>query len=114
MRSPMSFSNRCKADLRALYRQRGDTVVMVERVEMSGSTTVADGKVYSVKRQSEPFFLLRLNGLSTKYLVVTADAIDFHGFERFVWPLDAAQICVFEKLDDASAYYSQLTNTPRP
>jgi hypothetical protein len=82
---------------------------MAERVEMSRRTTVVDGKVYSVKRQSEPVFLLRLNDLSTRYLVVTADAIDFHGFERYVWPVNAEQISVFEKLDDASAYFLKLT-----
>ncbi len=32
---------------------------MVERVEMSRRNVVVDGKVYSVKRESEPVFLLR-------------------------------------------------------
>jgi hypothetical protein len=84
---------------------------MAERVEMCRRTVVVDGKVYSVKRQSEPFFLLRLNDLAVRYLVVTADSIDFHGFARSVWPEGADQISSFEKLDDAAAYYEKLTGS---
>jgi hypothetical protein len=86
---------------------------MTERVEMSRRNVVVDGKVYSVKRQSEPVFLLRLSDFSARYLVVIADAIDFHGFPRFVWPVKAEQISVFEKLDDANAYFQKLTTVPR-
>src|SRR5258708_27995119 len=70
---------------------------MVERVEMSRRNVVVDGKVYSVKRESEPVFLLRLSDLSVRYLVVIADAIDFHGFRRLVWPINAEQISVDRK-----------------
>ena len=59
---------------------------MAERVEMSRRNVVVDGKVYSVKRESEPVFLLRLSDLSVRYLVVIADAIDFHGFQRLHAP----------------------------
>jgi hypothetical protein len=86
---------------------------MVERVEMCRGTVVVDGKVYSVKRHAEPFFLLRLNGLSPKYFVVTADSIDFHGFERLVWPLAGEQVSIFETLDAALAYYLNLTGSSR-
>jgi hypothetical protein len=82
---------------------------MAERVEMSRRNIVVDGKVYSVKRQSDPIFLLRLSDLSARYLVVTADSIDFHGFERLVWPTNPEQISVFEKLDDATAFFLKLT-----
>ena len=78
---------------------------------MCRRTVIVDGKVYSVKRQSESVFLLRLNDLAVRYVVVTADSIDFHGFQRFVWPLAVEQISSFEKLDDASAYYLKLTGT---
>jgi hypothetical protein len=98
-----------RATIYMLFSQIERQYRMVERVEISRRTTVVDGKVYSVKRQSEPFFLLRLNDLSIRYLVVTADTIDFHGFERFVWPINADQISVFEKLDEASAYFQKLT-----
>ena len=86
---------------------------MVERVEMSRRTVVVDGKVYSVKRHSEPFFLLRLNDLSPKYFVVTADSVDFHGFERLVWPLAGEQVSIFETPDAALAYYLNLTGSSR-
>jgi hypothetical protein len=88
-----------------------ESLAIVERVEMCGRTVVVEGKVYSVKRQAEPVYLLRLNGLSAKYVVVTADFIDFHGFGRFVWPLAAEQISVFERREDAAAYYLMLTGT---
>jgi hypothetical protein len=84
---------------------------MAERVEMCRRTVVVDGKVYSVRRQSESVFLLRLNDLAARYVVVTADSIDFHGFERFVWPEAADQISSFEKLDDAAACYERLTGS---
>jgi len=84
---------------------------MAERVEMCRRTVVVDGKVYSVRRQSESVFLLRLNDLVARYVVVTADSIDFHGFERFVWPEAADQISCFEKVDDAAAYYMKLTGS---
>jgi hypothetical protein len=61
-----------------------------------------------VKRQSESVFLLRLSDLAVRYVVVTADSIDFHGFERFVWPEAADRISSFERLDDAAAYYEKL------
>jgi hypothetical protein len=86
---------------------------MAERVEMCRRTVVVDGKVYSVKRQSESVFLLRLNDLTVRYLVVTADSIDFHGFERAVWPDATDQIFSFEKLDDAAAYYEKLTGSSK-
>ena len=86
---------------------------MTERVEMCRRTVVVDGKVYSVRRQSESVFLLRLNDLAVRYVVVTADSIDFHGFERFVWPVAAGQISSFEKLDDAAAYYQKLTGSTK-
>lgn len=82
---------------------------MLERVEMSRRSVIVDGKVYSVKRESEPVFLLRLSDLSVRYLVVIADAIDFHGFQRLVWPMNAEQISVFERLEDATAYFLKLT-----
>jgi hypothetical protein len=82
---------------------------MAERVEMCRRTVVVDGKVYSVRRQSESVFLLRLKDLVVRYVVVTAASIDFHGFERFVWPEADDQISSFEKLDDAAAYYLKLT-----
>jgi hypothetical protein len=85
---------------------------MVERVEMTRRNVVVDGKVYSVKRESEPVFLLRLSDLSVRYLVVIADPIDFHGFQRLVWPINAEQISVFERLDDATAYFLKLTTPP--
>jgi hypothetical protein len=81
---------------------------MAERVEMCQRTVVVDGKVYSVRRQSESVFLLRLNDMATRYVVVTADSIDFHGFERFVWPEATDRISSFERLDDAAAYYEKL------
>ena len=83
---------------------------MAERVEMCRRTVVVDGKVYSVKRQSESVFLLRVSDLAVRYVVVTADSIDFHGFERFVWPEAADQISSFEKLHDAATYYEKLTD----
>jgi hypothetical protein len=86
---------------------------MAERVEMCRRTVVVNGKVYSVRRQSESIFLLRLNALVTRYVVVTADSIDFHGFERFVWPEDADQISSFETVDDAAAYYMKLTGSSK-
>ena len=86
---------------------------MTERVEMCRRTVVVDGKVYSVRRQSEAVFLLRLNDLAVRYVVVTADSIDFHGFERFVWPEATNQISSFEKLDDAAAYYEKLTGSSK-
>jgi hypothetical protein len=98
-------------DLHAPMVNQVESVAIVERVEMCRGTVVVDGKVYSVRRQAEPVYLLRLNELSAKYVVVTADCIDFHGFERFVWPLAAEQICVFERLEDAAAYYLMLTGT---
>ena len=85
---------------------------MTERVEMSRRTVVVDGKVYSVKRQSEPFFLLRLSDLSPKYFVVTADSVDFHGFERLVWPRADEQVSIFETLEAATAYYLSLIGSP--
>jgi hypothetical protein len=88
-------------------------IPMAERVEMCRRTVVVDGKVYSVKRQSESVFLLRLSDLAARYLVVIADSIDFHGFERFVWPKAADQISSFEKLDDAAAYYEKLTGSSK-
>jgi hypothetical protein len=86
---------------------------MAERVEMCRRTVVVNGQVYSVRRQSESIFLLRLNALVTRYVVVTADSIDFHGFERFVWPEDADQISSFETVDDAAAYYMKLTGSSK-
>ena len=86
-----------------------DNTPMTERVEMSRRTVVVDGKVYSVKRLSEPVFLLRLNELSAKYFVVTADSVDFHGFERLVWPLADEKVLKFETLEAATAYYLNLT-----
>jgi hypothetical protein len=86
---------------------------MGERVEMCQRTVVVDGEVYSVRRQSESVFLLRLSHLAVRYVVVTADSIDFHGFERFVWPEAADQISSFEKLDDAAAYYEKLTGASK-
>src|SRR5260221_4173871 len=82
---------------------------MVERVEMSRRNVVVDGKVYSVKRESEPVFLLRLSDLSVRYLVVIADAIDFHGFQRLVLPNNSEQSSLFERLDGANAYFLKLT-----
>jgi hypothetical protein len=49
--------------------------------------------------------------MAARYVVVTADSIDFHGFERFVWPEAADQISSFERLDDAAAYYQKLTGS---
>jgi hypothetical protein len=86
---------------------------MAERVEMCRRTVVVDGKVYSVRRQSESVFLLRLNDLAARYVVVTADSIDFHGFERFVWPEAADRISSFERLDDAAAYYEKVTGSSK-
>jgi hypothetical protein len=86
---------------------------MAERVEMCRRTVVVDGKVYSVRRQSGAVFLLRLNDLVVRYVVVTADSIDFHGFERFVWPEAADRISSFEKLDHAAAYYLKLTGSSK-
>jgi hypothetical protein len=86
---------------------------MAERVEMCRRTVVVNGKVYSVRRQSKSVFLLRLNDLAARYVVVTADSIDFHGFERFVWPEDADQISSFETVDDAAAYYMMLTGSSK-
>jgi hypothetical protein len=86
---------------------------MAERVEMCRRTIVVDGKVYSVRRQYESVFLLRLSDRAVRYVVVTADSIDFHGFERFVWPEAAEQISNFEKLDDAAAYYDKLTGSSK-
>ncbi|MBV9877848.1 MAG: hypothetical protein JO025_24185 [Verrucomicrobia bacterium] len=86
---------------------------MAERVEMCRRTVVVNGKVYSVRRQSESIFLLRLNDLVARYVVVTADSIDFHGFERFVWPEDPDQISSFETVDDATAYYMKLTGSSK-
>jgi hypothetical protein len=100
-------------DLSALFEKWGDSLVMAERVEMCRRTVVIDGKVYSVKRQSESVFLLRLNDLTVRYVVVTADSIDFHGFERLVWPVAADQISSFKKLDDAAAYYEKLTGSSK-
>jgi hypothetical protein len=51
--------------------------------------------------------------LAVRYLVVTADSIDFHGFERSVWPEAADQISSFEKLIDAAAYYEKLTGSSK-
>ena len=98
-------------DSGALAEKWSDSLAMAERVEMCRRTVVVDGKVYSVKRQAESIFLLRLNDLAVRYVVVTADSIDFHGFERFVWPNAADQISSFEKLDDAVAYYLKLTGS---
>jgi hypothetical protein len=78
-----------------------------------GNVSSHNGKVYSVRRQSESVFLLRLNDLVARYVVVTADSIDFHGFERFVWPEDADQISSFETVDDAAAYYMKLTGSSK-
>jgi hypothetical protein len=100
-------------DSGALFGKWSDSLVMTERVEMCRRTVVVDGKVYSVRRQSDSVFLLRLNDLAVRYVVVTADSIDFHGFERFVWPVAAGQISSFEKLDDAAAYYQQLTGSTK-
>ena len=100
-------------DSNALYEKSSDSLVMAERVEMCGRTVVVDGKVYSVKRQSESVFLLRLSDLAARYVVVTADSIDFHGFERIVWPEAADQISSFEKLDDAAGYYEKLTGSSK-
>jgi hypothetical protein len=86
---------------------------MAERVEMGRRTVVVDGKVYSVKRQSESVFLLRLNDLAVRYVVLTADSIDFHGFERLVWPLAPDQISSFEQLADAVAYYEKLAGSSK-
>jgi hypothetical protein len=98
-------------DSSALFEKWSDSLAMTERVEMCRRTVVVDGKVYSVRRQSDSVFLLRLNEIAVRYVVVTADSIDFHGFERFVWPEAAGQISSFEKLDDAAAYYQKLTGT---
>jgi hypothetical protein len=95
-------------DSSALFKESSDSIAMAERVEMCQRTVVVDGKVYSVKRQSESVFLLRLSDLAVRYVVVTADSIDFHGFERFVWPEAADRISSFERLDDAAAYYEKL------
>ena len=84
---------------------------MAERVEMCQRTVVVDGRIYSVKRQSESVFLLRLSDLVARYVVVTADSIDFHGFERFVWPEAADRIFSFDRLDDAAACYEKLTGS---
>src|ERR1700739_49680 len=100
-------------DSSAVFKKSSDSVAMAERVEMCRRTVVVDGKVYSVKRQSESVFLLRLSDLAARYVVVTADSIDFHGFERFVWPEAADQVSSFEKLDDAAAYYEKLTGSSK-
>ena len=100
-------------DSSALLEKWSDSRLMTERVEMCRRTVVVDGKVYSVRRQSESVFLLRLNDLAVRYVVVTADSIDFHGFERFVWPEAASKISSFEKLDDAAAYYEKLTGSTK-
>ena len=52
----MGTNNREK-DLGDLFAKSSDTSPMVERVEMSRRNVVVDGKVYSVKRESEPVFL---------------------------------------------------------
>ena len=90
-----------------------DSLAMAERVEMCQRTVVVDGKVYSVRRHSESIFLLRLNDLAARYVVVTADSIDFHGFARFVWPEAADRISIFERLDDAAAYYEKVTGSSK-
>jgi hypothetical protein len=100
-------------DSSALFEKRSDSLAMAERVEMCRRTVVVDGKVYSVRRQSDSVFLLRLNDLAVRYVVVTADSIDFHGFERFVWPEAADKISSFEKLDDAAAYYQKITGSSK-
>jgi hypothetical protein len=100
-------------DSSAVFKKSSDSIPMAERVEMCRRTVVVDGKVYSVKRQSESVFLLRVSDLATRYVVVTADSIDFHGFERFVWPKASDQISSFERLDDAAAYYEKLTGSSK-
>jgi hypothetical protein len=100
-------------DSSALFAKWSDSLAMAERVEMCRRTVVVDGKVYSVRRQSESVFLLRLNEIAVRYVVVTADSIDFHGFERFVWPEAADKISSFEKLDDAAAYYQKITGSSK-
>jgi len=111
---PLGYSRRAPLkDSGALFGKWSDSLVMTERVEMCRRTVVVDGKVYSVRRQSDSVFLLRLNDLAVRYVVVTADSINFHGFERFVWPVAAGQISSFEKLDDAAAYYQQLTGSTK-
>ena len=100
-------------DSNAFFESSSDSPAMAERVEMCRRTVVVDGKVFSVRRQSESVFLLRLNDLVVRYVVVTADSIDFHGFERFVWPEAADQIRSFEKLDDAAACYLKLIGSSR-
>ena len=105
--TPLPCPQGFECALRKVERQSSDA----ERVEMCRRTVVVDGKVYSVRRQSESVFLLRLNDLVVRYVVVTADSIDFHGFERFVWPEAADQISSFEKLDDAAAYYEKLAGS---
>jgi hypothetical protein len=100
-------------DSSALFEKWSDSLAMAERVEMCRRTVVVDGKVYSVRRQSESVFLLRLNEIAVRYVVVTADSIDFHGFERFVWPEAADKISSFEKLDDAAAYYQKITGSSK-
>jgi hypothetical protein len=107
---PLTFPPK---DSGALIGKWSDSLAMTERVEMCRRTVVVDGKVYSVRRQSDSVFLLRLNDLAVRYVVVTADSIDFHGFERFVWPVAAGQISSFEKLDDAAAYYQKLTGSTK-
>ena len=106
-------SRRPLKDSSALFEKWSDSLAMAERVEMCRRTVVVDGKVYSVRRQSESVFLLRLNEIAVRYVVVTADSIDFHGFERFVWPEAADKISSFEKLDDAAAYYQKITGSSK-
>jgi hypothetical protein len=110
--TPDSPVSRAINDLGDLFLKSSDSNPMVERVEMTRRNVVVDGKVYSVKRESEPVFLLRLSDLSVRYLVVIADPIDFHGFQRLVWPINAEQISVFERLDDATAHFLKLTAPP--
>ena len=107
------MGSRRPKDSSALFEKRSDSLAMAERVEMCRRTVVVDGKVYSVRRQSDSVFLLRLNDLAVRDAVVTADSIDFHGFERFVWPEAAAQISSFEKLDYAAAYYQKITGSSK-
>src|SRR5260370_33177368 len=73
-----------KKDLGDLFAKSSETRLMVERVEMSRRNVVVDGKVYSVKRESEPVFRLRLSDLSDTSRGCSADALDCHGFRRLV------------------------------
>ena len=111
-RDPTLYSLSLK-DSSALLAKSSNILTMAERVEMCRRTVVVDGKVYSVRRQSGAVFLLRLNDLVVRYVVVTADSIDFHGFERFVWPEAADRVSSFEKLDHAAAYYLKLTGSSK-